>query len=396
MTSDVDRTGNDGSLTVSVVWGYLFGVLLLLFVFLVLMPEAEGPSPWDPVAFRKALLELFANFRILDELADMGIIRVADVGKGILNVDLELLAVSNRKFGWAPFYVTLACAAISMLLRGLRQRILATDAGFATGNPGQVTSHFIGRGMNLFFPFGPGDLATARMLDGHEGVSNAAAAVVFRNRVFELVAIAVILVSGLLMLGWGGAVTTVLWTVLLVAAGVSLTHPLGRTTEGRVRGIAAAISEAFNGTALRTEWRDLILSPRLLIGVSLLSVVVLLFEIAALWSIKQAFSSPLDDYVLMKDLAFVPFAVVVAGVAITRIIPYTPGSIGVYELNSVIMFWVHGQGFLAGTTVALLHSILINTVTFVFFVVSLRISSSSPSILETWRHFYRQSVVSPS
>lgn len=393
MTAPKQEQSTQGPLGVSVAWGYVFGFVLMLFVLLFLLPEAKGPSPWDPVAFRKGILELFANFRILDELADMGIVRVADVGHGILNVDLDLLVVSHRKFGWAPFYVAVAFVSLSLFLRGLRQRLLASHFGFGHSVKGQIASHFFGRGMNLFFPFGPGDLAIARALDGGEGSSEAAAAVVFHNRVFELTAILLVLVVGLIYLGWGGAVTTVVWTVFLVAAGVSLTRPLGRSSREAARqGMVAGIWEAFNGGALLRALAKLLSRPGLLLGLVLLSVVTLTLEIVGYWEIKQAFSSPLDDYVLMKNLAFLPFAVVVAGNAITRIIPYTPASFGVYELGSVIMFWVYGEGFLSGTTVTLLESLLINGVTLVFFLVSMR-SSACPSILETWRMFFRQSAL---
>ena len=391
-TPEQTHTGN-GRLGVSVAWGYVFGFVLMLFVLLILLPEPEGPSPWDPIAFRKGILELFANFRILDELADMGIVRVADVGGGILNVDLDLLGVSHRSFGWAPFYVAVAFVSLSLFLRGIRQRLLASHFGFGHSVKGQIASHFFGRGMNLFFPFGPGDLAIARALDGGDGTSEKAAAVVFHNRVFEVLAILLVLVAGLIYLGWGGAVTTVLWTVFLVAAGVSLTRPLGRASRSAAKsGIAAGIWEAFNGRALLEALGRLQSNPGLLLGLLLLSVVTLTLEIVGYWEIKQAFSSPLDDYVLMNNMAFLPFAVVVAGNAITRIIPYTPASFGVYETGSVIMFWVYGEGFLSGTTVTLLESLLINGVTLIFFIVATRVSAC-PSILETWRMFFRQSAL---
>ena len=88
----------------------------MLFIFLILVPDADGPSPWDGEAFRTGILEMFANFRILDELADMGIVRVADVGDGFLNADLDLVGVSNRKFGWAPFYLAMTFVAMALLL----------------------------------------------------------------------------------------------------------------------------------------------------------------------------------------------------------------------------------------------------------------------------------------
>jgi hypothetical protein len=391
-----DKQGTNSLLGVSVAWGYLFGFCLMAFVFVVLLPEAEGPSPWDPIAFRKAILGLFANFRILDELADMGLVRLTDVGSGLMDVDAGPLAVSNRRFGWAPFYVSLAFVSLALLLRGIRQRLLASHFGFPHPGTGQIASYFFGRGMNLFFPFGPGDLAVARSLDGGDGTSEAAAAVVFHNRMFELLGILVPLFIGLVYVGWGGAVTAAIWTVVLVAATVSLTQPLGWSSLASSKwNILGHVWAAFNGRALARALNRLLPTPGFLLGVLLLSVLAMVVEAIGYWYIKQAFSSPLQDLVLMKDMPFAQFSIVVGVAGITRIIPYTFASFGVYEFVSVIMFWVFGQGFLSGTTVTILESVLLNTVTFVFFVVATRVSAS-PSILETWRMFYRRSAVGGS
>lgn len=378
-------------LSLSVAWGYVFGFVLMAFVFLILVPESDGPSPWDAVAFRAAFLEMFANFRLLDELADMGILRVADVGEGFVTVDLDLLRISNRSFGGAPFVVAVSLVALSFLLRGLRQRFLATHFGFPHGARGQMAGYFFGRGMNLFFPFGPGDLATARTLDGGDGTSERAADVVFYNRVFELSALFGILLLGLVYLGWGGAITAVIWTVFLVAAAVSLTQPLGwSSSESKGWNVFARLWHAFQGRELLNALARLSSRPSLLLGLLVLSGVAVFLEILGYWSIKQAFSSPLDDYVLMRDLSFVRFAIVVVVAGVTRIIPYTFASFGLYETVSVVMFWVLGEGFLAGTTVTLLDSMLFNTITLVFFVVSMRVASC-PSVLETWNQFYELS-----
>lgn len=378
-------------LGVSVAWGYIFGFCLMFFVFVILLPEAEGPSPWDPDAFRRAILGLFANFRILDELADLGFVRLADVGSGMLNVDAGALAVSNRQFGWAPFYVAVTFASLSLFLRGIRQRLLASHFGFPHPGKGQISSYFFGRGMNLFFPFGPGDLAVARALDGGDGTSEAANAVVFHNRMFELLGILVPLFVGLIYVGWGGAVTAAIWTVFLVAATVSLTRPLGwSSVESSRWNPLRHVWAAFNGRALVQALGKLLANPGFLLGVLLLSVIAMTMEALGYWYIKQAFSSPLEDLVLMKDFPFAQFSIVVGVAGITRIIPYTFASFGVYELVSVVMYWVFEQGFLSGTTVTLLESLLINTLTFVFFIVAMRVSPC-PSILETWRMFFRRS-----
>ncbi len=387
---EADRS-RGARLSLSVAWGYVFGFVLMAFVLLILVPEADGPSPWDTVAFRSAILELFANFRLLDELADMGILRVADVGTGFLTVDLDLLRVSNRSFGWAPFAIAVSFLSLSLFLRGLRQRFLTSHFGFPHGARGLMASYFFGRGMNLFFPFGPGDLATARMLDGGDGTNESATGVVFYNRVFELSALFGILVLGLVYLGWGGAITAVAWTVFLVAAAVSLTQPLGwSSTKSKGWNVFARLWNAFQGRELRDAFARLSSKPGFLVGLLLLSLVAVFFEIVAYWSLKQAFSSPLGDYVLMSDLSFVRFAVVVVVAGVTRIIPYTFASFGLYETVSVVMFWVLGEGFLAGTTVTFLDSILFNTVTLVFFVVSIRVAAC-PSVLETWNRFYEMS-----
>lgn len=381
-----------GSLNASVGWGYAFAFILILFIFLILLPEAEGPSPWDAVAFQKGILEMFANFRFLDELADLSIVKVADVGEGLLKVDLDLVSVSNRKFGWAPFFIAILFVSIALFLRGIRQRFLASHFGIPSSTKGQVSSYFFGRGINLFFPFGPGDLGTAQTLTQSGASEKAASHVVYYNRVFEVIGITTILLGGFIYLGWEGAVDPFLWTVLIFAAVVTLTRPLGpNNRETSKFNIPARIWDAFNGKALVQAIRDIRKKPQLLYGLGFLSAVTLLIEIIGYWSIKQAFSSPMDDYILMKDMIFVHFAIVIAVANIARIIPYTFASFGIYEIVSVFMFRVLGEGYLNATTVTLLDSLLINSLTFIFFLLSLSLSKC-PSILETWRNFYQQSL----
>jgi hypothetical protein len=376
-------------LAISVAWGYALAFLLMAFLFLVLLPEPEGPSPWDARAFQAAILELAANFRLLDELADMGFVRVADVGTGFLTVDLDLIGISNRSFGWAPFVLAIGLVSLALLLRGLRQRLLANHFGLPHGARGQTSSYFFGRGMNLFFPFGPGDLATARVLDA-SGAEGAGEEVVFHNRVFDLVGILAVLVTTLVLLGWGGAITTVAWTLFLVMATVSLTRPLG-WTEGSGGGPLRGLLAAFNAPALSSALSRMAATPGLLLGLALMSAATVFIEVLGFWSLKQAFSSPLDAYVIMKDLSFLRFTAVIAAAGITRIIPYTFASLGIFELVTVVLFRVHGESYLTATTVALLDSALLNGLTLVFFVLA-TLTLRMPSVLETWQMFYRDSL----
>jgi hypothetical protein len=372
-------------------WGYVLGFLLMLFIFLILLPEADGPSPWDAEAFQSGVLELIANFRVLDELADLSVVKVADVGEGLLKVDLDLISVSNRKFGWAPFSLALLFVGMALLLRGIRQRLLAGHFGIPASVDGQMATYYFGRGVNLFFPFGPGDLGTAQGLVQHGAPEGASTRVVYYNRVFEVLGISVVLLAGFIYLGWEGAVEPFLWSLLLFAAVVTLTRPLGPSSgENGRAGIFARLWRAFNGKALVQAVASVASKPSFLLGIGILSVVTLGIEILGYWWIKQAFSSPMDDYVLMKDIIFVHFAIVIAVANIARIIPYTFASFGIYEIVSVFMFRVFGEGYLSATTVTLLDSLLINGLTLVFFIVSIWLVKC-PSIFETWRNFFKQS-----
>jgi uncharacterized membrane protein YbhN (UPF0104 family) len=379
---------DNGPLGLSVAWGYGFALLLIAVILTILVPDADGPSPWDPVAFRSGMIELIANFRILDELADLSIVKVADVGDGWLVVDLDQVAVSSRRFGYAPFYVALACGMLCVFLRAVRLRVLARHLGVPSTVRGQLSAFFFGRGLNLFFPFGPGELGTIQMLTGNGAPAEAAASAVFYNRVFEILAINLLLAAGFVYLGWGGAVEPFVWTLILVAGVVSLTRPLGRGSDAAGRAAwLRNVWRAVGGDTLREATRRLLRTPGFFLAVLLLSLVALGFEVLAFWSIKQAFSSPMDDYILMKDLAFVPFAIVMAVAALARVIPYTFASFGIVEFVMVVMFRIFDEGFLGGTTVALLCSLLANGVTFVLFVAATWIERC-PSVLETWQAFF--------
>ena len=383
-------TNRSSLLGVSVAWGYAFGVLLLVFLLAFLVPEPVGPSPWDPTAFRKAMVEMIANFRILDELADLGLVKVADVGTGVVAVDLEMIAVSNRRFGAAPFYIALLAVALCLFARAVRLRLLAWHLGIPSSVRGQLSAFFFGRGLNLFFPFGPGEWGAIETLVDHGAPRDRAEQAVFYNRVFELLAIGGVLIAGFVYLGWGGAIEAFIWTAILIAGVVSLTRPLGRSSPARPAGLLRQISSAFGGRTLLQSTSDLLRTPAFFLNLLLLSLVALGLEVLAFWSIKQAFSSPLDAYVLMKDLPVVPFAIAVAVAALARVIPYTAAGFGVVEFVMVVMFHVFGESYLVGTTVALLSAVLLHGMTFLFFVLTVW-RSRCPSIFEVWRLFFARS-----
>ena len=384
------RSKGDG-LGLSVAWSYLFALLLMTFILVILVPDADGPSPWDRQAFDSGVLEMLANFRILDDAADLGIVRVADVGEGWFNAELDLIVVSDRRFGWAPFYLAVLFGSLALLLRGIRQRFLARRLEDSVLSRGLFASYFFGRGLNLFFPFGPGELAAAQTLVDGGAAPETAAKIVFQNRVFEMAGLLIVLLAGFTYLGWEGAVLPACWTLLLLMAVVSLTRPLGRgPTDAPRWNPLKPLWSAFNGPAVVETLKPTLQTPGHVVGMLSVSVVALGLEILGYWCLKQAFSSPLDDYVLMKDLPFIHFAIVIAVANAARVLPYTFASVGVYEVVSVAMFRMFGEGFLGGATVSLLDSLFINSLTLIAFLTAICVGHC-PSVFDSWRAFVDRS-----
>ncbi len=220
--------------------------------------------------------------------------------------------------------------------------------------------------------------------------------VVFYNRIFEVIGITAVLLVGFIYMGWEGAIEAFIWSAVIFAAIVTLTRPLGSTTqETKSYNIPKRIWSAFNGSALLQAVKEIRHRPRFLVNLSFLSAFTLIIEILGYWFIKQTFSSPMDDYFLMKDITLIHFAIVIAVANIGRIIPYTFASFGIYEIISVFMFRVFGEGYLSATTVTFLDSMLINSMTLIFFLFSL-ILTRCPSIFDMWHNFFDLSVSSGS
>jgi hypothetical protein len=274
--------------------------------------------------------------------------------------------------------------------------MLTRALGIGSSVKGQLAAFFYGRGLNLFFPFGPGEFGTVQTLTANGAEPTPAMTAVFFSRVFELLAIVAFLLWGFVELGWGGAVESFVWTVILIAGVVSLTRPLGRGGEATGRfPFLKNIWYAYGGRTFTAAVRELLRTPSFFVGVLLLSIAAFGLEILALWGIRQAFSSPMDDYVLMKDLPFVSFMIAVSVAGLARVIPYTFASVGIVELVLVMMFRVFGEGFLSGATVAVLSGLLVNGMTFVLFVLAI-VLARCPSILEVWHQFFSQSLTVPT
>ncbi len=264
------------------------------FIFTILVPDADGPSPWDPSAFRKGMMEMIANFRILDELADLGIVKVADVGEGWLIVDLDPIGVSNRTFGCGASPGAPLRRRLCLLSRACACDCLPGARAFPRPvTPGSSPHSSTAVGSTCSSRSGRANSGTIRTLtDSGAPRPTAAAARVLQPRVRDSGDSPRSLVGGFIYLGWGGAVGAFLWTVVLVAGVVSLTRPLGRAARHRPRLIRFAHLDS--ASTARDRWRRLACccdTPGLLRrGSRCCRLWHSDSRSLAFWSIKQAFS----------------------------------------------------------------------------------------------------------
>ena len=353
---------------VSVAWGYALGVLLIIVpVFFVV----EDP------------MSVLANLRIVDELADIGIVRDMDVGYGFIDGVPEVIAHSQRPLVWNLLILSILSILAAYVLRGIRQHLIASYVGVPARTPNQFTSYFYGRGLNLLFPFGPGELGMVQgLVEG--GVDEVAATTtIFYNRVFEIVGTVVFLLVGLVLSGWSGGLLPFLISIVVVVGLTWISRPMGDAAGNRNLGIS--LWRALNGPQIIAALGSAASRLPVLTGLTALAVLALLLEVAGLYLLKQAFST--REFHLLADLPLSAFVMAIAVANFARIIPFTPGGAGFYELAMVAVFLAYGGDSHAGTTVAILDGVVTNLVMLALFLVTLVWRQGRPAILETWRSF---------
>ena len=334
------RPATAAPLGLSVFWAYLLGAALVAIPIFFLVPDPIG---------------ILANLRVVDELADMGLVRDMDVGTGFIDGVPQVIHHSKRPLAWNLITLSFVSIVIAYLTRGIRQRLLANHLGIPSSVSSQISSYFFGRGLNVVFPFGPGELGTTQQLVRNGADPERSTATVFYTRVFELSGVVVFLVIGLGLSGWGGSLVPFLLSAVVVAGLTWTTRPMGRGTDGG-RSFAGALWDAVNGKRIVQAMREMSSAPSSSLGLVGLSAAALGFELAGLYLLKQGFST--REFLLLKDLPLSGLVMAIAVASLARIVPFTPGGMGFYELSMVAVFLAYGEDVTAGTTVAVLDGLV--------------------------------------
>ena len=356
-------------LGLSVFWGYLAGVCLVVVPLLFVVE--------NPIA-------VLANLRIVDELADLGIVRDVDVGTGFIDGVPEVIAHSRRPISWNLLWLAFACVVGGAAIRAFRQGILATRAGIPATVPGRVVGYFWGRGLNVLFPFGPGDLATARRLRASGAPPDAAANVVFQARIAEVAGIGVFFAVALALSGWKGTLAPYLLSVAVVLGLTWAIRPAGRH-DGARSATRRSLWSAVNGPEAVAVVTDLGRTPASLAGILALSTGALSLDLAGLYLLKQSFST--REFLMLSDLPAAGLIMALGVASLARVVPLTPAGAGFYELTMVAVFVAYGEDPAAATTVAVLDGVFTSAVAILLFVPAALVAPRGSGTLEAWREF---------
>lgn len=367
--------GEKVPLRISIAGAYL-AALVLIF----------GP----PLALVEPI-QLLANLTGLDELADLGIVRDVDVGTGFIMAGPEYMLKSRRAVAGSLLALAFIVIAGSYATRAVRMRLLGHHFGIPSSVNNQLLAFYYGRGINTLLPFGPGELGSAQVLERNGSEKDKAYITVFSSRVFEVVGIVGFLVIALILAGWGGAIVPFIFCTILLIVITVASRPVGGMFANPSK-FREGMWEALNGSYFARVLADLSkASFGLVVGLTVLSIFALALELAGLYLLKQAFST--REFFLLADLPLSAYVMAIGVANLTRVIPITPGGMGLYEFVLVTVFSIYGGDYYAGITLAVLDGLFTNFVMLVLFFFSLLLlRRTGPSILETWRSFRYLSV----
>lgn len=352
-----------GRLSISVTWAYLIAGALAILPPFVLIGD-----PWG----------VATNLRLYDEIWIMsgGLIGDGDY------------VTSARPLTWAPFLLAIVALIFAYRVRAHRQVMLGRHFGIPDTVKHQVKAFFYGRGMNGLLPFGPGDLATAKALVKNGAPEKAASSTVFYYRVFEILAIMAFLGIGLILCGWEGVGLPIVYCLLLFCGVSAVIRPLGRFSDGKGFFASLGIGKVFN--ALRVIGKDPALTTRLF----LVSVGALTLELIGLLLLKNALCSGNigdgEEFLLLADIPVAAYVVALAVASLARIIPFTPGGMGIFEMSMVTVLGFFGADNVEAAACAMLDGFVTNVILVTACYLSVR-SGTVPSIMSSWRSFFRQS-----
>ena len=309
--------------------------------------------------YRGGVWNILANTRLLDTLIDAGLVAYTDQQMGIVEglPDLELYLLAQTPIHWEVLAFVGIFYAIFYLLKMVQFHTIARFYGLKGSLGSHARAYFYGQGLHRLLPYGAGDVAVVKALEGQGEDPRRASSVVHVQDMFVWFEITFFFLVGVVLTGWEMSFLQILWPAVFFGIFWYATRGQRYTAESET-------PEARD--AFRRVLRAFSTQPRLLVGLCVLSVFCFFVDDVTPYLTGQALTSG-------EVILHVPFLViqggVVAGYLASRI-PITPGGIGQFEFGFGTALMMAGTGFATSMTIVLVDGLFRHGVPLLMFAVA--------------------------
>lgn len=308
------------------------GILWVLFAI---------AGPWD----------LLAVTRLLDLFIEGGLIQYHDRNPGFIAgiPDVKYYYMSQDPIAWR----LVVLAAVFMTLYPTLKAVQFDRIARLYGSPGSLGQHmrsyYYGDGLDRFLPFNLGRVGTTLALSKIGLAPDRAAGAVFISQVFTIFEVAAFALLGLVLLGWTGWFGQIFWALTFLAVAYYLVvHKAEMSVVPPLRDSIHVARNAF-GALFRQQ-------PIQFVQLCALSLLAFGSLDIAVYFVMNAFDSAI---VLINVPPSVLLMGIIGGYIAARIVPVTPGGIGVWELGFATGLYLGGSDVsLALVGIAFLTNVL--------------------------------------
>lgn len=346
-----------GPAAISVGWAYMIAALLTVLPPIYIIGDPLG---------------VLANLKLLDEFWII-------FGDYFANGDLE---ISLRPLTWTAFFLSIGLLILAYRIRGTRQNMVAKSYGIEADN--HMHCFFFGRGMNILFPFGPGDHGYVQALARGGADKEAAMSTAYYYRVFEMLSIIVFFSFGVILMGWYGSLLAILFSVTMFIVMTVMIRPLGRSDGG------SGLLDALGLRTVSKATAAIFKTPSFAIKVLAVSVLALLVELLAITFMKRAFSSIPMELMLGQGVPMGGYFIALAVANLARVVPFTPGGMGVFEVSFVTTLSFFGAAPVEVAPIIMADGFFTNIIILAGMIIAIR-KSDMPTVLGSWRAYFSTS-----